>query len=130
MSEYSTEFCVQVPAEASSGSSLPWLCCTSPAAHVPQVCVALSSPRSVCFEPELIKAGQAVGVGHPQELELCVLQASSLQYEMLLLTDSISKEDSCWELRLRCGECSIPTSKPTSVLPRAVQVCPVCPLPG
>jgi hypothetical protein len=23
---------------------------------------------------------------------------------MLLLTDSISKEDSCWELRLRCGE--------------------------
>lgn len=32
------------------------------------------------------------------------LQASSLQYEMLLLTDSISKEDSCWELRLRCGE--------------------------
>lgn len=30
--------------------------------------------------------------------------ASSLQYEMLLLTDSISKEDSCWELRLRCGE--------------------------
>ena len=31
-------------------------------------------------------------------------QASSLQYEMLLLTDSISKEDSCWELRLRCGE--------------------------
>lgn len=32
------------------------------------------------------------------------MQASSLQYEMLLLTDSISKEDSCWELRLRCGE--------------------------
>ncbi|XP_068018818.1 LOW QUALITY PROTEIN: E3 ubiquitin-protein ligase UBR4 [Melanerpes formicivorus] len=29
--------------------------------------------------------------------------ASSLQYEMLLLTDSISKEDSCWELRLRCA---------------------------
>ena len=23
---------------------------------------------------------------------------------MLLLTDSISKEDGCWELRLRCGE--------------------------
>lgn len=37
-------------------------------------------------------------------LFLLVLQASSLQYEMLLLTDSISKEDSCWELRLRCGE--------------------------
>lgn len=35
---------------------------------------------------------------------MSVLQASSLQYEMLLLTDSISKEDSCWELRLRCGE--------------------------
>ncbi|XP_031761327.1 E3 ubiquitin-protein ligase UBR4 isoform X1 [Xenopus tropicalis] len=29
--------------------------------------------------------------------------ASSLQYEMLLLTDSISKEDNCWELRLRCA---------------------------
>ncbi|KAJ7306602.1 hypothetical protein JRQ81_009992 [Phrynocephalus forsythii] len=29
--------------------------------------------------------------------------ASSLQYEMLLLTDSIAKEDSCWELRLRCA---------------------------
>lgn len=29
---------------------------------------------------------------------------SSLQYEMLLLTDSISKEGGCWELRLRCGE--------------------------
>nr|XP_033777630.1 E3 ubiquitin-protein ligase UBR4 isoform X4 [Geotrypetes seraphini] len=29
--------------------------------------------------------------------------ASSLQYEMLLLTDSISKEDGCWELRLRCA---------------------------
>ncbi|KAM9298998.1 E3 ubiquitin-protein ligase UBR4 [Gastrophryne carolinensis] len=29
--------------------------------------------------------------------------ASGLQYEMLLLTDSISKEDSCWELRLRCA---------------------------
>ncbi|XP_078094991.1 E3 ubiquitin-protein ligase UBR4 isoform X5 [Mustelus asterias] len=29
--------------------------------------------------------------------------ASSLQYEMLLLTDSISKEDACWELRLRCA---------------------------
>lgn len=43
-------------------------------------------------------------MGQPQELEHSVLQASSLQYEMLLLTDSISKEDSCWELRLRCGE--------------------------
>uniref|UniRef100_A0A8C5JLD8 Ubiquitin protein ligase E3 component n-recognin 4 n=1 Tax=Junco hyemalis TaxID=40217 RepID=A0A8C5JLD8_JUNHY len=62
-----------VPAEASSGSSLPWLC--------------LYLSRS----------------GAAQELELCVLQASSLQYEMLLLTDSISKEDSCWELRLRCA---------------------------
>ncbi|KAM8927577.1 E3 ubiquitin-protein ligase UBR4 isoform 2-T2 [Pelodytes ibericus] len=29
--------------------------------------------------------------------------ANSLQYEMLLLTDSISKEDICWELRLRCA---------------------------
>ncbi|XP_064423992.1 E3 ubiquitin-protein ligase UBR4 [Latimeria chalumnae] len=29
--------------------------------------------------------------------------ASGLQYEMLLLTDSISKEDACWELRLRCA---------------------------
>ncbi|XP_063293132.1 E3 ubiquitin-protein ligase UBR4 isoform X8 [Pelobates fuscus] len=29
--------------------------------------------------------------------------ASSLQYEMLLLTDSIAKEDICWELRLRCA---------------------------
>uniref|UniRef100_A0A4W3HBC8 Ubiquitin protein ligase E3 component n-recognin 4 n=1 Tax=Callorhinchus milii TaxID=7868 RepID=A0A4W3HBC8_CALMI len=29
--------------------------------------------------------------------------AGSLQYEMLLLTDSISKEDACWELRLRCA---------------------------
>uniref|UniRef100_A0A8C5WBA2 Ubiquitin protein ligase E3 component n-recognin 4 n=1 Tax=Leptobrachium leishanense TaxID=445787 RepID=A0A8C5WBA2_9ANUR len=29
--------------------------------------------------------------------------ASSLQYEMLLLTDSIAKEDACWELRLRCA---------------------------
>ncbi|XP_055747277.1 E3 ubiquitin-protein ligase UBR4 [Salvelinus fontinalis] len=28
---------------------------------------------------------------------------SSLQYEMLLLTDSISKEGGCWELRLRCA---------------------------
>lgn len=37
-------------------------------------------------------------------LVLLAFQASSLQYEMLLLTDSISKEDSCWELRLRCGE--------------------------
>ena len=37
-------------------------------------------------------------------LILLAFQASSLQYEMLLLTDSISKEDSCWELRLRCGE--------------------------
>uniref|UniRef100_A0A8C5JL81 Ubiquitin protein ligase E3 component n-recognin 4 n=1 Tax=Junco hyemalis TaxID=40217 RepID=A0A8C5JL81_JUNHY len=63
-----------VPAEASSGSSLPWLC------------LYLST-----------------GSGAAQELELCVLQASSLQYEMLLLTDSISKEDSCWELRLRCA---------------------------
>lgn len=44
------------------------------------------------------------GSGAAQELEHSVLQASSLQYEMLLLTDSISKEDSCWELRLRCGE--------------------------
>ena len=31
------------------------------------------------------------------------LQVSNLQYEMLLLTDSISKEGGCWELRLRCG---------------------------
>lgn len=31
-------------------------------------------------------------------------QVSSLQYEMLLLTDSIAKEGGCWELRLRCGE--------------------------
>ena len=30
-------------------------------------------------------------------------QVSNLQYEMLLLTDSISKEGGCWELRLRCG---------------------------
>ncbi|KAG2458904.1 UBR4 ligase, partial [Polypterus senegalus] len=29
--------------------------------------------------------------------------ASSLQYEMLLLTDSIAKEGGCWELRLRCA---------------------------
>uniref|UniRef100_A0A673KP75 E3 ubiquitin-protein ligase UBR4 n=1 Tax=Sinocyclocheilus rhinocerous TaxID=307959 RepID=A0A673KP75_9TELE len=28
---------------------------------------------------------------------------SSLQYEMLLLTDSIAKEGGCWELRLRCA---------------------------
>ncbi|KAG7276340.1 hypothetical protein CRUP_032395 [Coryphaenoides rupestris] len=28
---------------------------------------------------------------------------SNLQYEMLLLTDSISKEGGCWELRLRCA---------------------------
>lgn len=31
-------------------------------------------------------------------------QVSNLQYEMLLLTDSISKEGGCWELRLRCGK--------------------------
>uniref|UniRef100_A0A3B4FTU0 Ubiquitin protein ligase E3 component n-recognin 4 n=1 Tax=Pundamilia nyererei TaxID=303518 RepID=A0A3B4FTU0_9CICH len=30
-------------------------------------------------------------------------QVSNLQYEMLLLTDSISKEGGCWELRLRCA---------------------------
>lgn len=35
-------------------------------------------------------------------------QVSSLQYEMLLLTDSIAKEGGCWELRLRCGECIPP----------------------
>lgn len=31
-------------------------------------------------------------------------QVSNLQYEMLLLTDSISKEGGCWELRLSCGK--------------------------
>lgn len=73
--------------------------------------------------------GGQKGGGLPQQLEHCVLQASSLQYEMLLLTDSISKEDSCWELRLRCGEfrafihskhSSIPPSKPLSC---ALQSC-------
>lgn len=66
-------------------------------------------------------------MGHPQELELCVLQASSLQYEMLLLTDSISKEDSCWELRLRCGECSIPPPNPPQCCPELCR-CVLCAL--
>lgn len=38
-------------------------------------------------------------------------QVSNLQYEMLLLTDSISKEGGCWELRLRCGKHQIPHPK-------------------
>lgn len=38
------------------------------------------------------------------KLPLCAQQVSNLQYEMLLLTDSISKEGGCWELRLRCGK--------------------------
>lgn len=37
-------------------------------------------------------------------------QVSNLQYEMLLLTDSISKEGGCWELRLRCGKPDFLTS--------------------
>lgn len=37
-------------------------------------------------------------------MSLCFEQVSNLQYEMLLLTDSISKEGGCWELRLRCGK--------------------------
>lgn len=39
-------------------------------------------------------------------------QVSNLQYEMLLLTDSISKEGGCWELRLRCGKPDFPDSMP------------------
>lgn len=37
-------------------------------------------------------------------LSLFCKQVSNLQYEMLLLTDSISKEGGCWELRLSCGK--------------------------
>ena len=47
-------------------------------------------------------------------------QVSSLQYEMLLLTDSIAKEGGCWELRLRCGESESwggPTASPGGVPP-------------
>lgn len=36
-------------------------------------------------------------------MSLFYKQVSNLQYEMLLLTDSISKEGGCWELRLSCG---------------------------
>lgn len=104
--QYSTKFCVQVHAEVSSGSSLSWLCLyLSSRLPVTQVCMGLNSLSSMCFEPEFIKDEKAEGTGAPLELQYSVFQASSLQYEMLLLTDSISKEDSCWELRLRCGEC-------------------------
>ena len=84
--------------------------------HVPAKTCSTGSPMSLC-------PGRTPVTGHfswdpiirvypglwtPKTLLIFLIflafQASSLQYEMLLLTDSISKEDSCWELRLRCGE--------------------------
>lgn len=73
-----------------------------------QVSMGLNLLRSMCFEPVFFKYQKAKRTAASpwllKALNVSVLQASSLQYEMLLLTDSISKEDSCWELRLRCGE--------------------------
>lgn len=73
-----------------------------------QMGIGLNLHSSMCFEPVFFKYQKAkVTSASPRllrPLNVRLLQASSLQYEMLLLTDSISKEDSCWELRLRCGE--------------------------
>jgi len=42
---------------------------------------------------------------------LCLLlQGSSVRHEILLLANSLKQEDSCWELRVRCGKRSLITT--------------------
>lgn len=56
-----------------------------------------------CFrQTKLIIAKFDLNIHH--SIPVFSKQVSNLQYEMLLLTDSISKEGGCWELRLRCGK--------------------------
>uniref|UniRef100_W5MAW8 Ubiquitin protein ligase E3 component n-recognin 4 n=1 Tax=Lepisosteus oculatus TaxID=7918 RepID=W5MAW8_LEPOC len=67
------------------------------------MCLLTSFP----FQPDFFskcnsKTTEAVvstGSSHTVSVPVVV----SLQYEMLLLTDSIAKEGGCWELRLRCA---------------------------
>ena len=69
--------------------------------HKPKLWLGLMiSGHKVFFSVWLLQRSQP---NHKVYIYLSSLQVSGISREMLLLSNAVEMEDSCWEMRLRCG---------------------------